>query len=189
MLIPRPETELLVERALALATRFERPLIADVGTGSGAIAVSLVAALPQVTAIATDISRPALTIARLNAQRHLPSELPFVQADLLQPFSSKFDLICANLPYIPTHKLEGLPVSQWEPTLALDGGVTGLDLIERLLHQAASRLSPSGVILLETESSLGRASLSLAETIFPDAEIALHQDLAGQDRLVEIQTP
>ena len=189
VLIPRPETELLVEQALTLAARFDRPLIVDVGTGSGAIAVSLAAALPQASVLATDISRPALAIARRNAQRHLAKELPFAQADLLQPFSSKFNLICANLPYIPTRTLAGLPVAQWEPSLALDGGASGLNLIKRLLHQAVSRLAPAGIILLEIESSLGPATLSLAETIFPTAEIHLHQDLAGKDRLVEIQIP
>ena len=187
VLIPRSETELLVERALALAARFDRPLIIDVGTGSGAIAVSLAAALPRASLLATDISREALSIARRNAQRHLQGELPLVQADLLQPFSAKFNLICANLPYIPTRTLADLPVSQWEPSLALDGGASGLDLIERLLHQALSRLAPGGIILLEIESSLGPATLSLAESIFPGTAIHLHQDLAGKDRLAEIQ--
>jgi release factor glutamine methyltransferase len=189
VLIPRPETELLVKRALTLAARFDRPLIADVGTGSGDIAVTLAAALPRAYVLATDISRPALAIARRNAQRHLQSDLPLVQADLLQPFSSKFNLICANLPYIPTRTLATLTVAQWEPSLALDGGVSGLDLIEKLLHQALRRLAPGGIILLEIESSLGPATLSLAESIFPAAEIHLHQDLAGKDRLVEIQMP
>ena len=188
VLIPRPETELLVERALALTAKRPQTRIVDIGTGSGAIAVTLAAERPQARVIAADISRPALTIAHLNAQRHRPNAIPLVQADLLQPFSTSFDLICANLPYIPTRKLKNLTVAQWEPWLALDGGSSGLDLIEKLLRQARSRLSPSGAILLEIESSLGSQSFALAKCIFPAAEIHLHQDLAGKDRLIEVKS-
>ncbi|MBG0786354.1 MAG: peptide chain release factor N(5)-glutamine methyltransferase [Anaerolineaceae bacterium] len=189
VLIPRPETELLIDRALALASGIDTPRIVDVGTGSGAIAVTLAAELPQANVIATDISRPALLIARQNAQKHLTRPLPLVQADLLQPLSGTFDLICANLPYIPSRSLQDLPVAQWEPVLALDGGPSGLDLIESLLHQARSRLAPSGHILLEIESSLGAETLSLAQAVFPNGDVHLHQDLAGKDRLVEIKSP
>ena len=166
----------------------DHPRIVDVGTGSGAIAVTLAAELTQASGIATDLSRPALQIAHQNAQRHLTKALPFVQADLLQPLSAHFDLICANLPYIPTRILQDLPVAQWEPVLALDGGSSGLELIETLLHQALNRLAPSGCILLEIESSLGAETLSLAKSVLPNAEIYLHQDLAGKDRLVEIKS-
>ena len=86
----------MVERALALTAKQSQTRIVDIGTGSGAIAVTLAAERPQAQVIAADISRPALTIAHLNAQRHLPNTIPFVQADLLQPFSTSFDLICAN---------------------------------------------------------------------------------------------
>ncbi len=189
VLIPRPETELLIERALTLAAEIDHPRIVDVGTGSGAIAITLAAELPQAIVIATDISQLALHIARQNAQRHLPKALPFVQADLLQPLSAPFDLICANLPYIPTRTMQDLPVAQWEPVLALDGGSSGLDLIEPLLNQSLSRLAQSGCILLEIESSLGAETLSLAKSVLPNAEIHLHQDLAGKDRLVEIKSP
>ncbi|QRN84367.1 peptide chain release factor N(5)-glutamine methyltransferase [Chloroflexota bacterium] len=189
VLIPRPETELLVERALTLAAEMDHPRIVDVGTGSGAIALTLAAELPQAKVIAIDISRPTLRIARQNAQKHFNKPFPLVQGNLLQPLSGPFDLICANLPYIPTRTLQDLPVAQWEPVLALDGGPSGLDLIEALLHQALSRIAPSGCILLEIESSLGAETLSLAKSVFPIAEIHLHQDLTGNDRLVEIEFP
>lgn len=187
VLIPRPETELLVEKAIEHALQISNPLIADVGTGSGAIAVSLAGELGSASIIALDISRKALELARKNARQHQQTWIRFVQSDLLTPLQSKFDIICANLPYIPTHTLESLPVVHWEPRLALDGGENGLDLIQRLLIQARSRLSPTGIILLETESSLGQATLNAAADIFPNAHCHLIKDLTGRDRVVEIQ--
>lgn len=187
VLIPRPETELLVEVAIAQATSFSAPRIVDVGTGSGIIAVTLAAELPQATVTATDISYPALQVARSNAYRHGQTRINFLQTDLLQPFKSKFNLICANLPYIPTTTLESLPDLKPEPRLALDGGDTGLSLIQTLLQQATTHLSPNGVILLEIEATLGRAAVVLSQNCFPTATITLQRDLAGLDRLVVIK--
>ena len=102
------------------------------------------------------------------------------------PLTGQFDLICANLPYIPTGKLQDLQVAQWEPRQALDGGESGLDAITPLLLQARSCLTPDGLILLEIEASLGPASLSEARAAFPKTQIRLVQDLAGQDRIVEV---
>jgi release factor glutamine methyltransferase len=178
----------LVERAISLAADIKYPLIVDIGTGSGAIAVSLAAECPEARVVATDISRSALKMAVKNAHRHQQERISFLQADLLQPFNTKFDLICANLPYIPTSTLEELPVARWEPVLALDGGISGLDLIERFLSQAKQQLAKGGSILLEIESSLGKASLQTATAAFPEAEIILRQDLACRDRLIEIRT-
>jgi release factor glutamine methyltransferase len=186
VLIPRPETELLVEHALNYAGAFQRPLIIDVGTGSGAIAVSLAAELPGARILGVDLSLAALRVAQANAQRLCPSRVSFFQADLLKPFSTQFDLICANLPYIPRQELAHLAVSQWEPQLALDGGESGLDLISTLLKQAQTRLSPSGVILLETQSTLGAETLAAAQAAFPHAQHQLIHDLAGLDRMVVI---
>lgn len=187
VLIPRPETELLVERALQVAESKAQPQIADVGTGSGVIAISLAVALPAADILAIDLSRAALRIARKNATRHQQQHrIQFLQADLLLPVHAHFDLICANLPYIPTTTLDTLAVSKWEPRLALDGGEGGLDLIERLLCQARMRLGSRGTVLLETEATLGPATLVAAQSAFPTAHVTLHQDLAGQDRLVEI---
>jgi release factor glutamine methyltransferase len=198
VLIPRPETELLVERALAWlqsrpATRFSSLRAADVGTGSGCIAVSLAAHIPDLRVTATDLSLPALEVARRNAEKHnVAHRVDFIQCDLLPPHpdplptESHFDLICANLPYIPTDRLRGLPILGREPTLALDGGPDGLDSIRRLLQLAPAYLASRGLLLLEIESTLGPATLSLAREFFPDANIRLHQDLSGKDRLVEI---
>lgn len=195
VLIPRPETELLVERAISwLQASLERRTIADIGTGSGCIAVALAIHVPEVHILATDISRAALEVARRNALKlHVAHQIDFVECDLLPPHSDflptedHFDLICANLPYIPTEKLHGLPVYGREPTLALDGGADGLDPFRRLLNIAPQWLAPGGRMLLEIEAAQGTAVLSLAYDVFTQAELHLHRDLAGQDRLLEIQ--
>jgi release factor glutamine methyltransferase len=188
VLIPRPETEILVEIAVSLARDLKQPKVIDVGTGCGAIAISLAAELPKAKVIATDISLAALKIARENARRLGQPQLRFLQADLLRPFNTDFDLICANLPYIPTNKLQNLGVARWEPRQALDGGKSGLKAISALLHQSRKHLMPNGVILLEIESSLGPASLSAAKAAFPEAQIKLIQDLSGRDRIIKIVT-
>jgi release factor glutamine methyltransferase len=203
-LIPRPETELMVERAIKwLRATPERRTIADVGTGSGCIAVAIATSIYDAKIMATDISRPALDLARRNACRHnVGKRIDFVQCDLLPPHPSgllggagvgdpfptdlHFDLICANLPYIPTQTLQRLSLYGREPTLALDGGVDGLDLVRRLLRIAPEWLAPNGMILLEIEASQGMSALSLAYDAFDNAEFHLHQDLAGHDRLLEI---
>lgn len=194
VLIPRPETELMVERALEWSVFRRNALsIADVGTGSGCIAVALAKNIPQAKILATDISRPALEIARRNAIKHgVEHQINFIQCDLLpshpQPLQteSRFSLICANLPYIPTETLKGLDVYGREPTLALNGGDDGLNIVRRLVDIAPEWLAPKGMILLEIEDSQGMAAVSLAYDAFDNAEIRLHQDLASYDRLVEI---
>ncbi|HEY2979795.1 MAG TPA: HemK family protein methyltransferase, partial [Anaerolineales bacterium] len=160
--------------------------IADVGTGSGAIAVSIAASIPDARITATDISASALAVADSNAHKHEVAErLQFMQCDLL-PAGPGFDLICANLPYIPSETLRGLGVYDREPVLALDGGADGLDLIRRLLDLAADRLMPGGLMLLEIEASQGMKAISLAFDRYAEAQIHLHRDLAGRDRLLEI---
>lgn len=192
VLIPRPETELLVETALNwLRQHPDRRRAADVGTGCGCIAVTLAAHCPDLRLTATDISRPALAVARQNARRHrLASHIHFLHADLLslnrQP--ATFDLICANLPYIPTPTLRTLDVYGREPTLALDGGPDGLALFRRFLPQAAAALTPGGLLLLEIEATLPDQTRALARQHFPAASIEIRPDLAGRDRLLLIQT-
>lgn len=194
VLIPRPETELLVEKAIAwLQESPVRRTIADVGTGSGAIAVSIAVNVPHARILATDISHKALEVAQKNATKFdVIDRIDFVQCDLLPspiaslPTELHFDLICANLPYIPTLTLHKLPIFGREPTLALDGGADGLDPLRRLLNIAHEWLAPHGLILLEIESTRGIQALNLACDMFSEASIHLHQDLAGQDRLLEI---
>ncbi len=194
VLIPRPETELLVERAVAcLQSTPGAQSVADIGTGSGCIAVSLAIHVPELQVMATDISPKALAVAQHNARKfHVEHQIEFIECDLL-PLSSaslrssSFDLICANLPYIPTQTLHSLTIYGREPSLALDGGSDGLDLTRRLIALAPKWLAPGGRILLEIEATIGTSALSLAYDYFSEAEIHLHQDLTGRDRLLEIQ--
>ena len=196
VLIPRPETELLVEKAIVwLQGSPGRRKIIDIGTGSGAIAVSIVKNIPNAYLLATDISQAALAVAQKNAIKFdANNQIDFVRCDLLPqqidslPTARRVDLICANLPYIPTSTLHKLPIYGREPTLALDGGTDGLDLIRRLLNIAPEWLASHGMILLEIESTQGDQMLILAREIFPEASIQLHQDLAGQDRLLQIMS-
>lgn len=197
VLIPRPETELLVERAIILASQQSaisnpQSKILDVGTGSGIIAVTLATKLPNAQITATDLSPAALAIAKANADQHnVADRIQFIEADLLLPLfilHCSFDIVCANLPYIPSADLATLDVVKHEPTLALDGGPDGLNLIRRLLTDAPQLLAPNGAILLEIEYRQGEAVSALAREVFPGASITVHKDLAGLDRVVEINT-
>jgi release factor glutamine methyltransferase len=191
VLIPRPETELLVTTALDwLKLHPNRRRIADVGTGSGCIAIALAVKTIEAQITATDLSQPALALARQNAElHHVQNKIDFVHADLLPSDSSTFDMICANLPYIPTGKLATLPVSKFEPRLSLDGGPQGLTVIQRLLELSPSHLAPGGILLLEIEHEQKEAAIELAGSIFIGAAIQVLSDLAGRPRLLQIQTP
>jgi release factor glutamine methyltransferase len=188
VLIPRPETELLVEEALGWAQRRGTLQVADVGTGSGCIAISLASRRRAVRVVASDISYPALQVAQRNARRHaVDQRLDLVQCHLLPSACNPFDLICANLPYIPEPTLRSLNVYRWEPDIALYGGPDGLSLLRTLLEQARSGLAPGGLLLLEIEASLGQAVLDLARTALPHARHRVLKDLAGLDRLVRVE--
>ncbi len=189
VLIPRPETELLVEQTLDwLRAHPGRRLACDVGTGSGCIAVSLAASIPDLHVLAIDISIEALQVARQNAFHHnVATRIDFLRNDLLAGVDSHFDLICANLPYIPSSDLQQLAVFRHEPSLALDGGPDGLALIRHLLAQAPERLLPGGLLLMEIEARQGPAVIDLAKRAFPGSSIRLLQDLSGRDRLLVVE--
>jgi release factor glutamine methyltransferase len=168
--------------------------VIDIGTGSGCIAIALAANLPELRVEATDISPEAIDVAKLNAKKFCVSNRIEFHCCNLFPIAGTFDfrlstfsMIVANLPYIPTETLHNLPVYGREPTIALDGGADGLDIIRRLLVEAPRHLAPGGLILLEIEASQGAKVLSLAHDAFAEAEIHLHRDLSGHDRLLEIQ--
>jgi release factor glutamine methyltransferase len=189
-LIPRPETELLVETALAWLERNPGRLGADIGTGTGCIAVALAVRIHDLQLTATDVSDPALRVAQDNAEKHgVSGRIRFVHSNLFPPKAEMYDLVCANLPYIPSQELPGLEVFRKEPSLALDGGSSGLDLIQRLLGSAPHRLHPGGLLLLEIEASQGESAQEAAQAAFPTAEVKVHPDLAGRDRLVSVQLP
>lgn len=189
VLIPRPETELLVESALEwLEANQKRRRAIDVGTGSGCIAITLAVKVPDLAITASDVSLPALKVARRNARRHQVSgRVEFTQADLLAGQSGPIDLICANLPYIPNPRLAGLDVAKREPRLALDGGPDGLRLIKRLLQEAKSVLAPGGQLLAEIDESQEASASGLAQAFFPGATITVSEDLTGKARLLRLQ--
>lgn len=188
VLIPRPETEMLVEEALEI-----KPLrIIDVGTGSGAIAVSLAYYLPQSNVKAIDISAEALEVARENIIRHgVQERVELLQGNLLEPFDSpvyysSFDLITANLPYIPTPDMPVLPydVRGYEPEGALDGGTDGLSYYRVMGPMALKVLSSGGMLLLEFGYTQAAPLAALLEGLgFCDIKII--QDLAGLDRIIK----
>jgi release factor glutamine methyltransferase len=189
VLIPRPETELLVDQGGAwLQAHPGRRRAADVGTGSGCIAVSLAVHHADLHITATDLSAAALETARKNAARHAVGQrVRFVQADLLAGLRGPFDLICANPPYIPSAELKKLPVYGREPGLALDGGVDGLAITRRLLAQAPHKLAVDGLLLVEIEATLGTQVLELARQSFPGSQPQVLPDLAGRPRLLRVE--
>lgn len=200
VLIPRPETELLVERVLGharyLLAQGRTPLIADIGTGSGAIATALAVNLPDAQVIAVDLSADALAVAAENVARHgVGDRVRLVAGNLTDPLLAPADIIVANLPYIATPALPNLPptVRDYEPVLALDGGPDGLRVFRALFDGlvragAQAKLRPGGRIYLEIGADQGLAVKSLAALALPGAEVSILPDYAGLDRIVVAAT-
>jgi release factor glutamine methyltransferase len=193
VLVPRPETELLVDRALAYLQSQPETAdrhVADVGTGSGCIAVTLAVKCPSARVTALDISEDALAVARLNAERHgVNGRVTFSESDLLASMrylSSAFQVLCANLPYVPSDELDTLPVVRHEPRRALDGGPDGLLWVRRLLVDAPRAMKPGGLVLLEIGAGQGGTAAALAREAFPRARVEVHPDYAGLDRIVSV---
>ena len=192
VMIPRPETELLVELALAAlkSVPHPTPIVADVGTGSGAVALAMAFHAAHAHFVATDISRDALAVAQLNAKRlGLQDRVDFFLGDLLEPIEAQVDIVAANLPYIPRRRLNQMPreIRHYEPHIALDGGPDGLEVILRLLSQVPARVVRAAIVFLEISEEQGAAALQAASTLFTKADVRLHRDLEGLDRVVEIQ--
>ena len=189
VLIPRPETELLVETALAwLRSHPARRQAIDIGTGSGCIPIALAKHIQNLIITAVDISPAALYVAAQNAKTNgVQEQVRFINANLTQALRGQFDLIFSNPPYIPSRKLPGLKVASHEPLLALDGGPDGLNLISALLQDAARLLASDGLLLVEIEAGQGQAALNLAQRFFPSARSCVLPDLAGLPRLLQIE--
>jgi release factor glutamine methyltransferase len=188
VLIPRPETEALVERALKWKQSHPSSRMGiDIGTGSGCIAISLLTNTDDLFFIASDISLDALCLARNNARQHqVAHRISFIQSELFPPVCTRYDIICANLPYIPTKTLKSLPIYGREPTIALDGGHDGLKNIRPLLQTAPRYLAEGGILLCEIETGQGKVAQSLAQDAFPDLKVHIFTDLAGHDRLLVV---
>jgi len=185
VLIPRPETETLVDLALARRPR----TVVDVGTGSGCIAVSLAVHLPRVRVWATDLSVAALRVAAENARRHgVARRVCFIQCDLVRPVAGPVDLVVANPPYVAEPEWTTLPLSVrlHEPRLALDGGSDGLAVVRRLLRTAPRVLRSGGALLIEIGAGQGDAAAALARSFLPSAHVQVHSDLGGRDRVLEV---
>ncbi len=190
IIIPRPESELLVEKALKLAQNGTIPTIAEVGTGCGAIAISLALNLPQTKIYATDISAAALKVALFNCQIHeVANRICLLQGDMLDPLPEPVDLVIANLPYVKESELSPVYSVNFEPLLALNGGSDGLEKIRQLCRQANNKLYPDGYLLLEIGLGQRRAVTTLLRSLFPSAKIEVTPDLGGIDRVVSLTLP
>ena len=187
VLIPRPESELLVEKTLQLAQNQAVSVIDEVGTGCGAIAISLALSLPRAKIYATDISPSALQVALSNCRKHgVTDRIYLLQGDLLEPLPEPVDLIVANLPYVRKSELSLVSSLNFEPSLALNGGSDGLEEIRRLCTRISSKLRPGGHLLLEIGQGQGEAVTTFLRRLFPSAEIVVTADLAGIDRVVSL---
>lgn len=185
VLVPRPETERLVELALAALGDVDDPVIVDVGCGSGCVALALAEERPSAVIHAVDASADALAVARANGAR-LGKTIQWHHGDMLAPVDGPLDMVVSNPPYIPTADIEGLmpDVQQHEPMMALDGGPDGLDLIRRLVGDAAQKLRPGGALLFEIGSDQGASAKSLVEAHGAFGEVVVHPDYAKLDRVV-----
>ena len=187
VLIPRPESELLVETALGLAQNHPPFIIAEVGTGCGAIAISLALSLSEVKIYATDISAAALKIALLNCQKHgVIDRVHLLQGDMLDPLPKPADLIIANLPYVKESELAQVNPTKFEPMLALNGGSDETERIHQLCRQVDSKLRPNGYLLLEIGQGQRRAVSAFLHTLFPNGKIEVVPDLSGTDRVISL---
>lgn len=195
-LIPRPETEHLVIEALDCAKNIrpaDRPLnVADVGTGSGAIAVAFALHCPNAQVVATDLSEPALEVARWNAEKHgVADRIKWVHSDLLADVAEPetFDLICSNPPYVSETEYEQLDrsVRDHEPRTALVAGEDGTEVIKRLMGESYARLNPGGRLIIELSPMIADACAELAEQISELGEPRFIKDLAGHRRILSLE--
>jgi release factor glutamine methyltransferase len=189
VLIPRPESELLVEEAVKSAGKGARSF-ADIGTGSGAIAVSLAVNVPQARIYAVDISTDALAVARDNCLKYgVQDRIRLLHGNLIDPLPERVDVIIANLPYVRQADLAAVNTYGYEPSIALDGGPDGLETIRRLTGKIITKLKPGGRLLLEIGQGQVQAILDNLDTHMPGSQIEIVPDLGGVPRVVSLSLP
>jgi release factor glutamine methyltransferase len=194
VLIPRPETEILVEAAIEFARSWVADnkndiTIVDVGTGSGAIAIALATHVPGSIFHAVDISTAALEVAAINIERHgLENRVIPTQSDLLQQINCRVDIIAANLPYIPQSGMRLLQpeITEYEPEVALQGGVRGTEVIVRLLEQVPAIINQNGAVFLEIGEGQEGEIMPVIGRCLPGCGVTLIKDLAGINRVIKI---
>ena len=190
VLVPRTETELIVEKVINYFNECQSSTlkIVDIGTGSGVIGVSLSHNLSFCDVLCTDISPEALLVAQKNAEIHNVEKVTFLEGDLLSPVHEKQDVILSNPPYIPSDRINHLQEEvQREPIIALDGGDDGFKIIERLLLQSSKNLNNPGLILIEIDITQVRRSVLEASKYFPDNSISILMDCFDKDRFLKIE--
>ncbi len=191
VLVPRQETEILVELAIERAGIANAPTVLDVGTGSGCVALAIAAHVPGADVHAIELSEDALAVAVQNREANgLTDRVTFHKGDLLAGFvdaRTRWDVIVSNPPYIPSKVLETLsPEVRAEPRMALDGGADGLDPTRKLMQQAAGLLADDGRMLIEIFSDAGPLAARLATGAFPGTPVTIHKDLLGLQRVLEV---
>ena len=189
VLVPRPETEGLVERALEVIATESAIRVVDVGCGSGCIGLAIASERPEAQITGVDISEDALTVARMNAEKMGATQVKFFQSDLLGQVEGPIDVVVSNPPYIPSATIPTLmeDVRQFEPHLALDGGPDGLDVYRLLIPQAVECLASGGYLVLEIGFDQGLDVTGLCEQTGVFQSIETFQDLAGLDRVIRAQ--
>ncbi len=190
VLIPRPETELLVEKALEIAQNRAALTIAEVGTGCGAVAICLALHLPRAKIYAIDISEAALGMAQTNCRRHMVADrVRLLYGDMLDPLPEAVDMVVANLPYVREAELPLVSTRDFEPALALNGGPDGLEKFRQLGAGISDKLHPGGSLLLEIGQGQREAVVGFFRGLLPEAEMAVTPDLGGIDRVVCLTMP
>jgi release factor glutamine methyltransferase len=183
VLVPRPETELLVETVIGNIESDSSVTIADIGTGSGCIAIALAKNLPKTKIFATDISKSALMVAKKNAEKHkIANQIEFKHGNLLDVLDNPVDIIIANLPYVP--RSEYKKEISFEPEQALFGDYDGMEYLETIINQAPSKLTEGGIIVLEIHPPQSSEVKKIAQDYFPESNIQIKKDLAKKDRIV-----
>lgn len=188
VLIPRPETEIMVETALDwISNHPKSQKIVDVGTGTGAIVLSVMKRFPNLIGFGTDTSSKALNIAKKNMHLFQTNKLFLIQMDCLGAMKTKFDVILANLPYIPHEDVRRLKVTKYEPIQALDGGKMGIEIIFKLIEQLPSQLSKPGLVILEIQYDQAAIVVEKVKQFLPEASASILKDYAGLNRFIKIE--